>query len=46
LHNKPKAAVLAGTFMLTGPIKEEEEKEKEEETSTESKLYDFQCQPA
>jgi hypothetical protein len=24
LHNKPKAAVLAGTFMLTGPRQEEE----------------------
>jgi hypothetical protein len=29
LHNKPKAAVLAGAFMVTGPRKEEEDEEEE-----------------
>jgi hypothetical protein len=31
LHNKPKAAVRAGAFMLTGPREGGEEEEEEEE---------------
>jgi hypothetical protein len=29
LHNKPKAAVLDGAFMLTGPREEKDEEEEE-----------------
>jgi hypothetical protein len=34
LHNKPKAAVLAGAFMLMGPREEEEEEENSAITHT------------
>jgi hypothetical protein len=40
LHNKPKAAVLAGAIMLTGPREEEEEEEEEEVACYVFKLED------
>jgi hypothetical protein len=41
LHNKPKAAVRAGAFMLTGSREEEEEEEEQQPTRRERFHGDF-----